>query len=272
MLPAGRGPVEVPRNSVQAMRRVPPRVVRPTSSVDDMVRLTAQGWPGTEVVRMGGWSLHAGGGYSRRANSCHPTGDAERPLNEALEGISAFYRSRGLRPCLQVAARDLTGDEPGARLDAALAARGWQAATPSRVMTADLRDITSGPFAPLEWSTMPGDGWLGVDASQHPSRVEVLASADAHYATWLTDGRAMGTGRLAITDDWAGLSCLVVDPALRGNGHGRALTIAMMARARELGARWVYLQVADDDGIANHLYGSLGFTVHHHYRYRELVS
>lgn len=272
VLPAGRGPVELPRSAVQVMRRVPPRVVRPTSSVDDMVRLTSRGWPGTEVVRMGGWSLHAGGGYSRRANSCHPTGDAERPLDEALDGLSAFYRHRGLRPCLQVAARDLTGDEPGALLDAALAARGWHTATPSSVMTVDLRAAPSDPPTPLEWSTTPGDIWLGVDPSQHPDRVEVLASADAQYSTWLTGGRAVAAGRMAITDDWAGLSCLVVDPALRRNGHGRALTIAMMARARELGARWAYLQVADENPRAQRLYESLGFRVHHRYHYRELVS
>lgn len=273
VLPAGRGPVEVARSAVQTMRRVPPRVVRPTSSVDDLVRLTAQGWPGTKVVRMGGWSLHTGDGYSRRANSCHPTGDPERPLDDALDGIASYYRGRGLRPCLQVAARDLTSDEPGAQLDAQLADRGWRAVTPSTVMTVDLRGQSLAADAlAVDWDTQPDAAWLGVEPSSHPARVDVLASAEAHYATWSVDGSPAGTGRLAITDDWAGLTCLFVDPAHRGRGHGRALTIAMMARARELGARWAYLQVNDDNDIARRLYDSLGFAEHHRYHYRELVS
>ncbi|WP_420175084.1 GNAT family N-acetyltransferase [Luteococcus sp. OSA5] len=277
VLPAGRGPVRVPREQIRAMRKVPPRVVRPTSRVDDLVRLAARGWPGTGVVRMGGWELHTGGGHSRRANSCHPTGTPERELVLAVEQVTAFYRDRGLQPCFQLSGRTGRGDDEPTRLDELLAARGWRLEHPSVFLVADLERADLDRFerseadaaSTVSWSQTPGDEWLDVDPNDHPARVPVLTSAPAHYAT-LRLGRPIGIGRVVLTQDWAGLSCLFVDPTLRTAGHGSALTIAMMARARELGARYCYLQVLASNHEALRLYEGLGFTEHHRYHYRCL--
>ncbi|MEL4359361.1 MULTISPECIES: GNAT family N-acetyltransferase [unclassified Luteococcus] len=272
LLPAGRGPVTIPRSQIRALRRVPARVVRPSSRTDDLQRVMAQGWPGIRTVRMGGWSLHLGEGYSRRANSCHPTGDPERELGIAIDQVAAFYAQHALTPCFLLAARDRRADEPAVALDAALAERGWLVRTPSRVMVRDLREPLEPQPVRLHWHDEPDGTWLGLEPSDHPGRLAVLSSAPAHYATLHLDGQPVGCGRLVITDDWAGLSCLFVTPAARGAGHGSALAIAMMARAHELGARFCYLQLADDNDSAQRLYQSLGFVVHHRYHYRELVG
>lgn len=271
LLPAGRGPVRVPRSQIRAMRRVPPRVVRPTSRVDDLQRLIARGWPGTTVVRMGGWSLHLGDGYSRRANSCHPTGDPERELGQAIGQVAGFYQEHGLRPRFQLAAHDWGPEEPGTALDRELAGRGWQVSAPSTTMVLDLRQQHHDARPGLRWRDHPDDEWLGFEPGPS-AREKLLASAPAHYATLLAGESPIGTGRLAITDDWAGLSCVFISPEQRGRGHGRALTIAMMARARELGARFCCLQVLDANVSARGLYTSLDFVEHHRYHYRELVD
>ncbi|MEL4504336.1 GNAT family N-acetyltransferase [Luteococcus sp. H138] len=274
LLPAGRGPVTVPREEIRALRKVPPRVVRPSSGVDDLQRLMALGWPGVQVVRMGGWSLHVGDGLSRRANSCLPTGNPERELGRAVDDVAGFYRDRGLRPCFQLAARSWAVDEPGTALDDALAERGWTVAEPSQALVRDLRSAQ--PESPntlegLQWAGHPSKDWLAVEPSS-AARERVATVVPAHYATLRRAGAVIAAGRLVLTQDWAGLSCLAVTPHLRGRGHGRALTIGLMARARELGARFCYLQVADHNDSARGLYQSLGFVEHHRYHYRERVS
>lgn len=280
VLPAGRGPVEVARSAIRAMRQVPPRVVRPSSGVDDLERLMAEGWPGTEQVRLGGWTLHAGGGFTKRANSAHPTGDPGRSLDEALLAVQDFYAHRGLPARVLLAARDLASDEPGAVLDRDLAARGWQPSETAVAMTLDLHhadhpprpDRSSLPGADgveVRWADAPDPAWLGLEPSDSPARLPVTTSVAAHYASLHVDGGIAGGGRLVLTRDWAGLSCLVVAEQVRGRGHGRALTVAMTARARELGARFCYLQVVADNRAALALYTSMGFTEHHRYRYRR---
>ena len=216
VLPAGRGPVEVARSAIRAMRQVPPRVVRPSSGVDDLERLMAEGWPGTEQVRLGGWTLHAGGGFTKRANSAHPTGDPGRSLDEALLAVQDFYAHRGLPARVLLAARDLASDEPGAVLDRDLAARGWQPSETAVAMTLDLHhadrpprpDRSSLPGADgveVRWADAPDLAWLGLEPSDSPARLPVTTSVAAHYASLHVDGGIAGGGRLVLTRDWAEL-------------------------------------------------------------------
>ncbi|MGO4957349.1 GNAT family N-acetyltransferase [Luteococcus sp. Sow4_B9] len=274
VLPLGRGPVTIPRQEVTAMRKVPPRVVRPTSSVDDLVRLADESWPGTRVVRMGGWTLHVGLGYSRRANSCHPTGDPERPLPLAIDQVVGFYREQGLAPRFQLATRP--GDRAGqtTELDRLLADRRWERGATSLVMVADLTvlDVEPAPSHStnsIRWTSVPDERWLSVQGEEHPGRLPVLTSAEAHYAT-VGETEPSACGRLAVVRDWGCLSGLFVRPDRRRCGHGQALTIAMMVRARDLGASYCHLQVEAGNSAAIALYESLGFAEHHRYHYRML--
>lgn len=272
LLPLGRGPVRVPVASVRAARVAPPRAVRTTSAVDDVQRLAARGWPGLEVERLGGWELHFGDGWTGRANSCLPLGSPELELGEALAQVEQRYRASGLRPSVQVGARDLTtGDEPGRLLDRHLAELGWQARNDSLVMVRDLRRPQLEPASQrldIAWHEAPTDQWLALEPDEHPARVPVLTSAPAQYGLTELDGRPVGCARLSRTDDWAGLSCVYLAPELRGQGLGRALVLASLHRAIDQGARFCYLQVVRDNAVARGLYETLGFLVHHEYRYR----
>lgn len=269
ILPAGSGPVEIARRDIQAMRRVPPRVVRPTSSVDDVQRQLAQAWPGLEQVRMVGWTLYLGDGFSQRANSAHATGDPGRPLSEALAGITGFYRDRGIGPAVQVARR--VGEAEGA-LEDALRGGGWAPGIETFVMTRALAGLDALALDGLAWADSPDATWLAFEPSDHPSRVAVLTAGDARFGTLTLDGRPTGCVRLGLTDDWAVIGGVFVDPAARCAGHGRALTIGAMARARILGARFAALQVKEPNVVARSLYESLGFVTHHGYRYWTPVS
>jgi len=73
---------------------------------------------------------------------------------------------------------------------------------------------------------------------------------------------------MAGSGDWAGLTAIEVAAQRRRQGLGRAVTMALAARAAARGATGLYLQVADDNHGARALYRQLGFADHHGYHYR----
>ncbi|WP_394276092.1 GNAT family N-acetyltransferase [Luteococcus sp.] len=274
VLPAGRGPVEVPRSQIRAMRWAPARVVRPTSRVDDLVRLAALGLPGDSTVRMGGWALHVGQGRLRRANSCHATGTAERELGLAVEQVDGFYRDRGLVPCIQLAARSWHDDaEPAHELDQLLEQRGWAVRQSSRLLVGSLAQLDlAGAQPDLVWEEQPSMAWCVAAGVQDEAGAAELATAPARYATLRLGGETVGGARLVRADDWAELGELFISPEHRGRGHGRALAIGVMASARELGAAYCHVTVPDEQVAAGRLVDQLGLVQHHWVRHREPVS
>ncbi len=74
-------------------------------------------------------------------------------------------------------------------------------------------------------------------------------------------------GRVALARGWAVLSCIEVAPEARGRGLGRAVTRALVAESARLGARYVALQVEEDNAVARSLYDAEGFAPHHTYAY-----
>lgn len=59
--------------------------------------------------------------------------------------------------------------------------------------------------------------------------------------------------------DEAEILTLAVERDFRGQGHGRALVVDLLARFREAGVKRVTLEVRSSNDAARALYGSLGF-------------
>jgi ribosomal-protein-alanine acetyltransferase len=57
----------------------------------------------------------------------------------------------------------------------------------------------------------------------------------------------------------ADIQTLALEPARRGTGRGRRLLRALIAEARDRGAREVFLEVRADNPVAQRLYASEGF-------------
>jgi ribosomal protein S18 acetylase RimI-like enzyme len=100
-----------------------------------------------------------------------------------------------------------------------------------------------------------------------PSLDDVVAMLDHEAITQFIarddDGRIVGVSTLAVfpipTAVRAWVEDVIVDESVNGQGIGRRLTEAMLARARELGAKTVDLTSRPSREAANHLYQKVGF-------------
>jgi ribosomal protein S18 acetylase RimI-like enzyme len=100
-------------------------------------------------------------------------------------------------------------------------------------------------------------------------RLDALARipAPARFARLELDGRTAALGATAIDGDWAGVFGMRTLPGDRRKGLARRILAALLAQARDLGARQAYLQVEADNIPAIGLYSGLGFKPAYGYRY-----
>jgi ribosomal protein S18 acetylase RimI-like enzyme len=251
-------------------------------SIEDLERAAAPGWRGAEEEALGSWLLRAAGGFTGRANSALAVGDPGLPVAAAADRVAAWYRARGLPGMIAVPypAAQIPTTEHRSELDATLAGLGWTLRDrPATVMTALAASVARAPAAAdgtttVEIASEPDSAWLARyhyrGAPLPPVARQVLMSAPWQaFASVGEAGRTIAIGRVAAAGAWAGLTAIEVAPARRGRGLGAAVTAALAAAAlRRRDARWLYLQVEDDNTAARGLYAKLGFTDHHGYHYR----
>jgi GNAT superfamily N-acetyltransferase len=262
---------EVHLDSVLARRDVPPSPSQ-RASVAEVQQVAALGWRALETARLGDWLLRASDGFTGRANSVLTLGDAGRPVREAVAAVEAWYADRGLPPNFQL-------PEPGASdgVPELLGQLGYGWSPPVHVMTAELghvlraADARVGP-GEVSLDETPDDGWLAAygraeGAPTAAARGVLAGHPAAVFATVRDDGRTVAIARAAVDARWAGLSAVEVVPEARRRGLATEVTAAVLRWAGTRGARQVYLQAAIPNDPAVTLYRSLGFAVHHDYRY-----
>lgn len=269
-----RGPVQVARAAVVAVRAVPPAPPRRASwgAVAHLEELCADAWPSPADERLGAWRLRAAGGYTARANAALALGDPGVPLPAALDAVRAFAAAHGIPPRVTV--------PRGSPWDTAVSGAGWvldvghPAGAEVAVLVTELAGVTAadGPWT-ITTPDRPDDDWwaLGLRGGR-PSPVQrhVLDPDDGSTAFVLARdaaGAAVGQVRATVVQDHLHLSWLEVVPAARRRGLGAALVAAAAGWARTRGARFGVLQVALHNTGARALYAGTGWTEHHRYRY-----
>ncbi len=285
VLPEDRGAEWVPRAEVEAVRKVPERTVLHASPPDALQRILDLAWPGLRRARLGGWTIRVGRGKTQRANSVLGVGDPGMPLAEASAAANEWAEASGAADEWAAAALPLQAVLGGRTADEARAL-GWTAVSPTVVMVAEASTLA---FPSRRDGTVRADDPAGSGPDSGYGRVERLVS-DEPDAAWravyrggdvdedrcaeLTAATARylrlgehAVGRVALARGWAVLSCIEVAPEARGRGLGRAVTRALVAESARLGARYVALQVEEDNAVARSLYDAEGFAPHHTYAY-----
>jgi ribosomal protein S18 acetylase RimI-like enzyme len=238
-----------------------------------MDELMYRAWPVADVVDFDGWVARRAAGVTQRANSVLPVGTPV-DLQKTLEKVETHYLGAGLAPRFQVG--------PASRpegLDELLAARGYEIGSPTLVQTAEIAgvlELIPGDTRRVNISSAPDDDWIdfwwredgrgGGDAKEIARGI--LTDGRALYASVREEGIVRAIARLALVDDWAGLYCVVVDPAFRRQGYAVAVMRALLLEATSLGFDRVWLQVVDGNEPARALYARLGFETISHYHYR----
>ncbi|HEY0188030.1 MAG TPA: GNAT family N-acetyltransferase [Cellulomonas sp.] len=239
-------------------------------------------WVPVRTRTVGGWRVGLSGGFTRRANSVLPLG---RPgdLGAAVDAAASVLVDAGLPAVFRVCSAAPEG------VDELLEQRGYAAVAATDVLVRDLvadrpSRMPAGPrpvppHLRIGVADRPDDGWLdgwtAVKAGAQPGDRDlprtIVTGSPALYLT-AVDTRAhqvVAVIRAALTDDWVGLSCLMVRPDARRQGLGRLLTERALRAAVERGARRAFLQVeVGNDGAAD-LYVSAGFRPAERYHYRQ---
>ena len=232
-------------------------------------------WPALRTLTVDGWIVRLSDGHTRRANSATPLYPGARPSGELVDFVTTTFRAAGLTPVVRVPplARPDVGPE--------LARRGWVEDDPAGVFVGAAppapTPLPAGVTARLE--TRLTDAWLapamvayghGEKGAQALRRTLPLIVPPHVYATLSLEGRPLAFGLAVAERGMVGLYDLVVAPAARRLGLGRALTQTLWRWGVEQGAPAAYLQVRVANPTARALYAGMGMV--EAYRYRQFVA
>ncbi|MBW5484301.1 GNAT family N-acetyltransferase [Streptomyces bambusae] len=260
--------VHIAESSLVAGKVVPPAPARrrgPAASFEELAPVMARAWQPLESERLGGWTLRAAAGFTRRANSVLPLGDPGIPLEEALARVTAWYAERDL-PAYVQAATGAAGTQEV--LCAELERHGWV-----REVSADVRIAALAPIADADadvsdvvLSRECDEAWLGLYGRTGAPEA-ALRVLRAGPSVWFASAAGRAIGRLVVDGRWAGFAAVEVGPEHRRQGLATAVMAALARQALAEGASAAWLQVEADNAGALALYDGLGFAVHHSYHH-----
>lgn len=232
-------------------------------------------WPALRTLVVDGWLLRLSDGHTRRANSATPMFAGTRPVGETLDMVETTFRAAALTPVVRVT--PLAASDVGAEL----ARRGWTEDDPSGVFFAATPPVFGSlpPGATTRLDAALTEAWLapamaaygqGETGARALRRMLPLIASPHVYATVLHEGRPLAFGLAVAERGMVGFYDLVVDPAARRLGLGRALVETLWRWGVSQGAESAYLQVRVANPAARALYTGMGMA--EVYRYSQFVA
>ncbi|MBL8561134.1 MAG: GNAT family N-acetyltransferase [Gemmobacter sp.] len=221
-------------------------------------------WPPARKLRLGPWWLREGAGGGQRVSAASPAGDwdaADIPQAEAA--MLAMGQTR-----LWVIHDD-------ARLDAALAARGYRRHDPVVAYAAPVAALAgevSGMAGFAHWPPLAIACDIWAEGGIGPERLAVMQRVAGAKSAILgrTADTPAGAAFVAIHGDLAMLHALEVRPALRRQGSARNILMTAAHWAQDQGAVTFSLVVTEQNAAARALYERLGMVAVGRYHYRVM--
>ena len=226
-------------------------------------------WPPARKLRLGPWWLREGAGGGQRVSAASPAGDwdAEDWQESDIPQAEAAMAAMG-QPRLWVVHDD-------ARLDAALAARGYRRHDPVVAYAAPVAALVgevSGMAAFAHWPPLAIARDIWAEGGIGSARVAVMERALGPKCAILarSDDTPSGAAFVALHRDVAMLHALEVRPALRRQGSARNILAVAANWAQDQGAATFSLVVTEQNAAARALYERLGMVAVGRYHYRVI--
>jgi ribosomal protein S18 acetylase RimI-like enzyme len=235
---------------------------------------TYRAWAALETERYDGWVLRFANGYTGRANSVNPIYPSTLNVDEKIAYCDQWYGERGIKPQFR-----LNPAMQPPNLDEVLAEKGCERFSDSQVMAVALDQAKlpkDSQAVTIEHE--PSQAWLNNFCRLHPTHAAHIDTMQAifkqiqpttYFATVLENGEAVAMGLAVHDDTHVGLFDIITREDHRGRGLGKRLVGALLARAKDEGAKIGYLQVAAQNIPALKLYTGIGFQLAYAYWYRR---
>ena len=239
------------------------------SDIASIERATLDAVCPAEVHEIPGWLLPYDPLPVGRARSAVPL--AHMPLSPAeLLPIEAYYQQRD-RPTVFRLPESLISPEIGNALQAmdyvgtqAVLVQVAELAGLLRLAPPDAATLSATPSA--AWASVyTADGFDPVDGA---NRVQLLSrSRHVVYAHVSQGGQALAAGTGSISQGWLSIHGMRTAPSAQGRGLASRILAGLAAHAAAQGVRRVFLQVEDDNAVAQGLYRKAGFATAWRYHY-----
>lgn len=238
--------------------------------------LMANAWPPAVRENRGGWLVRWADGFTRRANSALPVGQADE-VPTLVSECEQFYRSHRTAPVFQVS----TASAPPELVDY-LVARRYRGTARTLVAHASVQDVIantrSSGSTEVEQDHVPDDwfdAYWEVEASRGRSGADAKMCRDTllepalprAYATVRALGEVAGVGQIVVERGWAGVQCMATRTGHRRRGAATAVLHCLAVEAAARGAEKMYLAVMADNLAAQRVYQRATFRPAHEYRY-----
>lgn len=216
-----------------------------------------------------GWILRMLRGKAKRARSVNAVYASSLPLEQKIAYCERLYGQAAVPALFRI-----TPFSQPADLEATLERRGYQRFDPTAVEAtaidrSKLPDSAAQPMELSPWIEAVGELRSSPIAhrSAHLARLDGMPLAKRAVAI-RSEGRVLATGLAIVEDDCVGLFDIITREDAQRRGHARAIVASLLREAWELGARFAYLQVQQDNIAARRLYAGFGFEEKYLYWYR----
>jgi ribosomal protein S18 acetylase RimI-like enzyme len=241
--------------------------MRPDARRIEELSLNSSAPPGQLIYD--GWILRLLRGKAKRARSVNAVYASTIPLSEKIGYCERLYGQVGVPALFRI-----TPFSNPPELDRELEWRGYERFDNTSVEAAT---INSSQFAGGRAEAMELKAWVeavgelrGSPASHraaHFSRIDGMPLRKLPVAVREAGG-IVATGLAVLEEDCVGLFDIITHGQSQRRGHAKAVVTTLLRHAWELGARYAYLQVQEENEAARRLYAQFGFSQQYLYWYR----
>ena len=238
------------------------KVIEPEIGSLDLERDSESTWVPNEKENLGDWVLRFSGNESASANSCRLDGRPQDSVDESLQKIIDWYRSKKAAAIVQ-------SPKPGA-FDEALARNNFVEVAHALYMIAPtIKSENNDVIMEKELTPKWFEAVMSSDAKAPRLSKELLVSGSFVKFASIQDSenKIIATGRVSASSDLAMVTTVWVEESYRGKGLAKKIMNALSNAVYEIGHKQIVLQVLKSNVAAVSLYESLGYEIHHDYAY-----